>query len=226
MPRPRKPYNPVQLGQPNRQRHAKPGGGFHEENLAPHGAPPVIRAVEKAPLTPPDAGRRTTFLDKAIQDSEAIALFRAFVGRMVSDAKMRLGGDDQRTPHFIKSDGNNRLPFNDKERLEIGALNYVYSRLPEQSQIDLDIFIQQLMPRDFNKREDHFYISPIEQGRIIAATTCERKAQGAYVGNYRKLAQHINFLYVEWEMIQFRSRQEKKALRKSRETLVPQLSTG
>lgn len=226
MPRPRKPYNPAQLGQPNRQRHAKPGEGFHEENLAPHGAPPVIRAVERAPLTPPEAGKRVTALDKAIQDAEALALFRSFVGSMVADGKMRIGGDDGKVPMFIKSDPTNRLPFNEKERLEIGAFRFVYSKLPEESQIDLDIFIQQLMPRDFNKREEQFYIGPVSQGKIIANTTCERKAMGAYIGNYRKLAQHINFLYVEWEMNQFRERQRKKALRKERESLPQELSTG
>jgi hypothetical protein len=44
--------------------------GFHEQNLAPAGAPPVVRAVEAAVLTPPEAARRKSFLDRALDDGE------------------------------------------------------------------------------------------------------------------------------------------------------------
>jgi hypothetical protein len=225
-PRSRKPYNPAHMGQPTRERNAKTEFGFHEDNLAPNGAPKVVRAVDRAPLTPPEAVKRTSFLDKAIQDIEALAIFRFFVGTMVSEGFMRLTGEDNRQPEFQSSDVSGRLPFSEKERMEIGARQYVYSRLPEQSQADMDILVDQLMPRDRNKKRDQFYLSPVEQGKIISSSTDDRVGKGAYIGNYRKLAQHLNFLYVEWEMNQFRQRQERKALRKDVNSSLMELSTA
>lgn len=223
-PRSRKPYNPVQLGQPNRERNAKTERGFHEENLAPHGAPPVIRAVERAPLTHPDAIKRTTFLDKAIQDAEAFAIFRYFVGTMVADGWMRLGGDENRQPHFVKTEATSRLPFNERERREIEARDFVYSNLPEASRNDMAILVDQLMPRDRNRRDDQFYLSPVEQGKIIASSSDDRVGKGAYIGNYRKLAQHLCQLYLAWEMNYFRAQRDKKIERKKR--IDADLSTG
>lgn len=225
-PRVRKPYNPAHMGQPTRERNAKTEFGFKEENLAPKDAPAVIRAVERAPLTPPEAVKRTSYLDKAIQDVEATAIFRFFVGTMVSEGFMRLTGEGYRHPQFAPSDdGSGRLPFNEKERLEIGARQFVYSRLPEQSQTDMDILVDQLMPRDRSKKRDQFYLSPVEQGKIISSSTDARVGRGAYIGTYRKLAQHLNFLYVEWEMNQFRQRQERKSLHKERKSSQTDLST-
>jgi hypothetical protein len=223
-PRSRKPYNPVQLGQPNRERNAKTERGFHEENLAPHAAPPVIRAVERAPLTHPDAIKRATFLDKAIQDAEAFAIFRYFVGTMVADGWMRLGGDENRQPHFVRTEPNSRLPFNERERREIEARDFVNSNLPEASRIDMDTLVQQLMPRDRNRREDQFYLSPVEQGKIIASSSDDRVGKGAYIGNYRKLAQHLCQLYLAWEMNFFKAQRDKKIERKKR--IAADLSTG
>lgn len=222
-PRSRKPYNPVQLGQPTRERNAKTERGFHEENLAPHGAPPVIRAVERAPLTHPDAIKRTTFLDKAIQDAEAFAIFRYFVGTMVADGWMRLGGDENRQPHFVKTEATSRLPFNEREKREIDALQFVNAYLPETSRNDMAILVDQLMPRDRNKREDQFYLSPVEQGKIIASSTDDRVGKGAYIGTYRKLAQHLCQLYLAWEMKFFNDRRDKEIERKKR--LAADLST-
>jgi hypothetical protein len=210
-------YDPKQLGEPNRDRYVK-GEGFEMENLAPPGAPPVIRGVAKSPLTPPEAEKRVTPLDRALQDNEVQALYRFVVGTMVGDGKMRLSAKDDRRPELLKPDGSNstsRLPFTNSERLEIGARQHVYAKLPPESQRDMDIFTDQVMPRN-NRRSNEFYISPTHFGSITAGSTCERKAMGAYIGTFKKLAHHIYHLYLEWEMIQFRMRQEATAAKKSR----------
>lgn len=235
MPRPRKPYNPAgHLGMPTKERYAKRGEGFDMENLAPPGAPPVVRSKERSPLTSP-AGRelahdqrnetggrkqQMTFLDKALEDVEVHSLFRFIIGTMVSESRMRLGGEDGRSPVFIKSDGNNRLPFSNAERLEIGARQFIYAKLPFESQRDIDILTDQVMPRDRK-----FYVSPVEFGRIVSRSSDERVARGAFIGTMKKLAHHVNHLYVEWELIQFRRKQEAKALRKSEESAPRELST-
>jgi hypothetical protein len=209
------PYNPAgHLGLPTQER-SKKHGGFNEDNLAAPGAPPVPRAVAKSPLSAPEGAKRLTPLDRALQDSEAYALFRFIVGTMVGEGRMRLSRDDDRTPIYVKSDGNNRLPFSDRERLEIGARQFVYAKLPFESQRDIDILTDQVMPRT-DKRSKEFYISPTHFGCITSGSTDERVAKGAYIGTFKKLAHHVNHLYVEWEMIQFRMRQEATAAKKSR----------
>lgn len=216
-----------QLGQPTLERNAK-GGGFEEENLAPHGAPAVYRAREKAPLTHPDTEKRMTFLDKALHDAEVHALFRFIVGTMVGDGRMRLGTEDHRKPEILRPDGSNsvhRLPFNEHERIEIGARQFVYSRLPEESQRDMEILTDQVMPRT-SKREREFHISPIEFGRIVTRSTDERVAKGGYIGTFRKLAHHVNQLYVEWEIIRFNRLRELKAVCNGNDARLTELSTG
>lgn len=215
MTRRAKPYNPAgHLGLPTAERAHK-GGGFREDNLALPGAPKVPRAIAKAPLTHYDAAERRTFLDKALEDQEVRALFRFCIGTKVSDGKMRLSRDDDRLPVYVKSDGNNRVPFSDRERIEIGARQFVYSRLPEESQRDIDIFVDQIFPPT-DKRGKEFYISPTDFGAMVSRSTDERVCKGAYIGTFKKLAHHVNHLYVEWEMNLFRRNQEAKVAKRSR----------
>jgi hypothetical protein len=221
---------------PTKERHAQSGEGFQMENLAPPGAPPVVRAIEKSPLTSPAGrelaieqrdqsapGRRQqmTFLDRALDDCEVHALFRFVVGTMIGEARMRLSGSDDRQPVYVKSDGQGRIPFSDAERQEIGARQFVYSKLPQESQRDIEILTDQIMPRDRK-----FYISPVDFGRIVSRSTDERVARGAFIGTFKKLAHHVNQLYVEWEVIQFRRLREIKALRNSKDAALIELSTG
>lgn len=220
-PRRKKPYNPAQLGQPNRERNAKTEAGFQEENLAPHGAPPVVRSREQSPLSPMDTGRRQTFLDKALNDPEVQALFRFIVGTMVGENRMRLSASDDRQPIFVKSDGTGRLPFSEAEKLEIGARQYVWSKLPNESQRDIEILTEQVMPCD--KR---FILSPIEFGKLVTRSSDERVAKGGYIGTYKKLAHHVNHLYVEWEINRFRQRRaEGTAVNSEDARLIENFST-
>ena len=219
-PRRKKPYNPNQLGQPNRERNAKTEYGFEEENLAPHGAPPVIRARDKAPLSPIESGKRQTFLDKALNDPEVHALFRFIVGTMVGENRMRLSPSDDRQPIFVKSDGTGRLPFSHAERLEIGARNYVYAKLPEESRRDMEILTEQVMPCD--KR---FSLSPIEYGKIVTRSSDERVAKGGYIGTFKKLAHHVNQLYVEWELNLFRQRREEGTVVNGKDARLLEISS-
>lgn len=200
-----------QLGQATLERGAK--GNFDDENLAPPGAPAVYRAREKAPLTHPDTEKRMTFLDKALHDSEVHGLFRFIVGTMIGDARMRLRPEDHTKPAFSRPDGSDslhKLPFNEYERIEIGARQFVYSRLPEESQRDMEILTDQVMPRS-DKRSREFHISPIEFGKIVTGSSDERVGKGGYIGTFRKLAHHINQLYVEWEIKRFKQLRELKA---------------
>lgn len=226
IPRKRREVTVRQLGQSTWERGAK--SGFQEENLAPPGAPAVYRAREKAPLTHPDTEKRMTYLDKAMPDSEVHGLYRFIVGTMVGEARMRLRPEDHTKPVFSRQDGSDsihRLPFNEHERIEIGARQFVYSRLPEESQRDMEILTDQVMPR-LGKRESQFYISPIEFGKIVSGSTDERVGKGAYIGTFRKLAHHVNQLYVEWEVKRFKQLRELKAVCNGEDARLTELSTG
>lgn len=209
-----------QLGQATLERGAK--SNFDDENLAPPGAPAVYRAREKSPLTHPDTEKRMTFLDKALHDSEVHGLFRFIVGTMVGDARMRLRPEDHTKPTFSRPDGSDslhKLPFNEYERIEIGARQFVYSRLPEESQRDMEILTDQVMPRT-DKRSREFHISPIEFGKIVTGSSDERVGKGGYIGTFRKLAHHINQLYVEWEIKRFNQLRELKAIANGEDAIL------
>lgn len=236
MPRARKPYHPgPHLGLPTAERYAKQDGGFEVENLAPPGAPPVVRSKVRSPLTSPEgrelalenrdqssSGRKPpmTFLDRALEDMEVGALFRFIVGTMIADHRMRLH-DDDRSPVYVKSDGFGRIPFSDAERQEIGARQYVHSKLPMESQRDIEVLTDQVMPRD-----RRFFISPVDFGRIVSRSSDERVCKGAYIGTFKKLAHHINHIYVEWELIQFKRKRDLGAIRNSKDATLLDLSTG
>lgn len=200
---------PMQLGQPTLERRVKARDGFHEENLAPAGAPPVVRAVESAVLTPPESTRRKSFLDRALDDGEVYTLFRFVVGTLISERRMRLKVEDNGDKVPARADPAQRLPFNEAERLEIGARQFVYSRLPPESRNDLDLLVGQLIPAD-----DCEVDTPIEFGKKIAKSSDERVAKGAYIGTFKKLAHHLGQLYVEWEMDLFRRRKEAQNARR------------
>ncbi len=208
------PYNPAgHLGLPTPQR-AKKAGGFKEDNLGLPGAP-VPRATAKAALTHPEASERRTFLDRALEDMEVHALFRFCIARQVSNGRMRLSPQDDRLPIPVQNDGTGRLPFGERERREIDAHQFVYSRLPMESQRDIDIFVDQIFPPT-DKRGREFYISPNEFGAMVSRSTDDRVNKGAYIGTFKKLAHHLNHLYVEWELNLFRRTQEAKVAKKSR----------
>ncbi len=200
---------PLHLGQPTIERRAKARDGFDEQNLAPPGAPEVVRAAESTVLAPPEAARRKGILDRALDDGEAYILFRYLVGTLVADRRMRLkvGDDGDKIP--TRSNPAERLPFNEAERLEIGARHFVYSRLPPESRHDLDVLLGQLVPND-----DQQVMTPVEFGKKVAKSTDERVAKGAYIGTFRKLTHHLTQFYVEWEMDLLRRRKEAKAVRR------------
>jgi hypothetical protein len=224
LPKKRSQQTTPQLGQPSWERRKKAPGGFDEENLAPNGAPEVLRASEATAVAVPSSGKRKSFLDKALQDAEVHALFRFVVGTMIGEGRMRLEIERTGDRNPVSANNQNRLPFNEAERLEIGARQFIYGRMPPESQRDIDIFTDQIMPRG-GARDRAFYLSPVEFGKIITGSQDERVAKGGYIGCFKKLAHHVMHLYVEWEMIQFRHRQEAKASRNESLPAPAKLST-
>lgn len=214
-PRKRLPYDPGQSGIPNPQRAAK-GDEFELMSITPAGAPPVYRCVQKAPLTAPESRDRafedvadgtskrrkpaSTALDRALEECEVQALWRFVVATMVAGRRMRLKTDNSDAlPVHIKNEDHNRLPFSERERKEIGFRQRVYASLPLVSQRDIEIFTDQIMPRS-----DGIHITPVEFGRHITGSSDERVAKGGYIGYIKKLAQHVNELYITLEMEDFR----------------------
>jgi hypothetical protein len=214
-PRKRIPYDPGQSGIPNPQR-AEKGDEFELMSLTPPGAPPVYRCVQKAPLTAPESRDRAfddvadgtsrrrkpaaTALDRALEECEVKALYRFVIGTMVAEKRMRLKYDNaDAIPVHVKSEDHNRLPFSERERKEIGYRQRVFAALPFASQRDIEIFTDQIMPR-----ANGVYITPIDFGKYITRSSDERVARGGYVGYFKKLAQHINEIYVSLEMDDFR----------------------
>lgn len=211
----RAPYDPGQSGVPNPYRAAK-GDHFELTVLTPPYAPPIYRAVQKSPLTPPEAreraledaeeygGRRKkpapTFLDRALEECEVQALYRFVIATMIAEKRMRLSVDESGSlPVWIKADPYNKLPFNDREKREIGFRQRIYQAMPLRSQHDIEIFTDQIMPRS-----DGIKISPVEWGKIITQSSDHRVAKGGYVGYIKKLAQQINEQYIALEMEEFR----------------------
>jgi hypothetical protein len=211
----KKPHDPGQSGVPNPQRADK-GDYFELTILTPPYAPPIYRAVQRAPLTAPEARERalddyneygarkkkpaSTALDRALEECEVQALYRFVVATMVGEGRMRLQVDEVGTlPIWIKSDPYNRLPFNDRERREIGLRKRIFQSLSLRSQADVEIFTDQIMPR-----ENGIKISPIDWGKIITNSSDPRVARGGYVGYIRKLAQNINEMYIILELEDFR----------------------
>jgi hypothetical protein len=79
---------------------------------------------------------------------------------------MRLRVEDNGDKVPARSNPAKRLPFNEAERLEIGARQFVFSRLPLESQYDLEMLVGQLIPSDECPVD-----TPIEFGKRIAKSS-------------------------------------------------------
>lgn len=141
-------------------------------------------------------------LDKALTEAEANAVARFYAGTVAAAGRAPGGSYGQSTGRTPPSE---RVPLTERQRKDIQARQFIWKRLAFPQQRDIDLLCRWIA------NDGSAPISAEQWALRYGATGDKRVAQGVFVGSIKRLAETVNELLVEFEILQSRARNEKRA---------------
>lgn len=140
-------------------------------------------------------------LDNCLSREEAVALARFVYGTFIGEGRLP---SSNYSGVSSSSDPTRRMPFNDRERAFIAARQHIWKKVPDGSRRDLQFLCAWIAGGGKAP------ISVEEWARRYIGTSDARVANGAFKGSFKRLAEMVAEILLQYDTDLERKRMEKR----------------